>query len=89
MSSESQVEVLFDRVACDRAFYAGQLVERLLLDRAAEVARKAGSSTVTTCELEACFDDATAHQLIEALRGTIHGKAEGRAGSAHRRGKAA
>lgn len=59
------------------AFQAGQLVERLLLDRGLDLARQSGSSVVTAEHVESCINRALFDQLLEQVRGISHGGSAG------------
>jgi len=70
--------LILDRVAvdvraCAFAFQAGQLLERLLLDRSIELARQSGSSTATAEHVESCLDHALFDQLLKRVRENSHG----------------
>lgn len=61
-----------DNAAGDLAFHAGQLVEKLLLDRALTMSRTSATSIVTADILQACIDES----LVEDLRKHLHERAE-------------
>lgn len=64
--------ICFDFHASDLAFRAGQVVEKLLLDRGLEQARKCQSSIVTPEDVESGIDDS----LLDHLRKHLHERAE-------------
>jgi hypothetical protein len=59
--------VFFDVDASTLAFRAGQLLEKLLLDRGIEVARASQSVVVTSEDIQSCIDDSLLVQLREHL----------------------
>ncbi len=74
--------MIVDRVVVDVrastfAFRAGQLVERLLLDRGVDLARQSGCSVVTAEHVESCINRALFDQLLEQVRGISHGGTAG------------
>lgn len=72
MSSLENARILFDPDAGTLAFRAGQLVEKLLLDRGLEVARSSQASIVTPGAIESCINDS----LLEDLRKHLNERAE-------------
>lgn len=72
MSPLENARILFDANASNLAFRAGQLVEKLLLDRGLEVARSSQASIVTRDTIESCINDS----LLEDLRKQLNERAE-------------
>ena len=64
-------QVAVDIRASDFAFRAGQLVERLLLDRGLQLARQAGCSVATAEHMESCLDRGLFDQVRGISRGEI------------------
>jgi len=77
MSSATKNRVVVDAGASDLAFQAGQLAERLLLDRSIEIASQAGSSVVTAEHVESCLDHALSDELFKRVRESSHGATGG------------
>ncbi len=73
MSTLANGRVLLDAGASDFAFHAGQLVERILLERGVEVARQAGTSVATVDHIQSGVDGALLDQLRERLGNRFHG----------------
>jgi hypothetical protein len=67
MSAVAEDGVLIDVPASTLAFRAGQVVEGLLLDRGAEVARRAGGTVVRVEHVRPCIDETLLDQLRKQL----------------------
>jgi hypothetical protein len=69
MSTES-VETVLQKSACDLAFEAGQALERLLTDKAIEVARhqRGDNAAVTVADVISCFHPSLIDEVREAVR---------------------
>jgi hypothetical protein len=72
MSPLENGPIYFDADASTLAFRAGQLVEKLLLDRGLELSRSSESSIVTAGTIEACIDES----LLKDLRRHLNERAE-------------
>ena len=72
MSALENDRIFFDADASTLAFRAGQLVEKLLLDRGLELARESQSAVVTPENIQSCLDDS----LLEQLREHLHERGE-------------
>lgn len=72
MTSSTETRVVLDRVACDLAFHAGQLFERLLTEQAIEVARQSGTGHVTIEHVRSCLDEVTVDQLLRQVKESAH-----------------
>jgi hypothetical protein len=68
MSLALNDRVVVDIAASNLAFRAGQVVERLLLERSIELTSRSGSSTVTAEHVESCLDHTIVGQLLERMR---------------------
>ena len=68
MSETDPHQVFFDFHASDLAFRAGQLVEKLLLDRGLDQASKSQSSIVTPDDIQSGIDNSLLDQLRKGLR---------------------
>ena len=72
MSTLADGRIFFNNDASTLAFRAGQLVEKLLLDRGLERTRSSDSSIVTADVIQACVDES----LFEELKKHLHERAE-------------
>jgi len=78
MSPLENGRIFFDADASTLAFHAGQLVEKLLLNRGLELTRSSDSSIVTVDTVEACIDES----LLEDLRRQLDERTEQEPGKA-------
>ena len=69
MSSLENGRILFDGDASTLAFRAGQVVERLLLQRGLERARSSESPIVTADTIEACINEFSLDDLRSSQEG--------------------
>jgi hypothetical protein len=72
MSSTVDDSVVVDSHATNLAFRAGQLFERLLVDRGVELASNSGSSIVTAEHVESCLDQVLFDHLLRRMRESSH-----------------
>ena len=72
MSPLENGRIFFDADASTLAFRAGQLVEKLLLDRGLELTRSSQSSIVTPDTIESCINES----LLEDLRNHLNERTE-------------
>lgn len=77
MSSAVTESVVVECRASDLAFRVGQLVERLLVDRAIELAIESGSPMVTADRVESCLDEALFNHLLRRVRESSRGGTAG------------
>ena len=67
MSSVANDRILLEMSASTLAFRAGQLVEKLLIQRGIEVARDSNSPVVKAEYIRSCIDDFLLQQLRQQL----------------------
>jgi hypothetical protein len=67
MNSPADISIALDQDACAIAYRAGQLVEKCVIERAIEIARDAGVSTVTADIIRSCVTDDLLEMLKEHL----------------------
>ena len=77
MSSTVNDSVVVDSHASNLAFRAGQLVERLLVDRGIELAGNSGSLIVTAEHVESCLDQVLFDNLLRRVKESSHGGTTG------------
>ena len=77
MTSTVNDPVVLDSYASNLAFRVGQLVERLLVDRGIELARKSSSTIVTAEQVESCLDQVLFEHLLRRVRESSHGEPGG------------
>ena len=75
-SSTVSEDVAISRSASGIAFEAGQLVERLLLQRSCELAPRLGSTVVTDEHVRSCLDSALLQDVFATMRKVGHGEEE-------------
>ena len=81
MSSIAKSAVLVDGSASDFAFRAGQLLERLLVERGVDAASRSGLTVVTSQHIESCLSD----PLLDDLRKTLGADTNAEFGSERRK----
>jgi len=67
MSTPTELSIMLDQDACEVAYRAGQIVESCIIERATEVARNAGASTVTADIVRCCMTNDLLDIIREAL----------------------
>jgi len=77
MSVAVNESVVVESRASDLAFRVGQMVERLLVDRAIELAMESGSPMVTANHVESGLDQALFDHLLRRVRESSRGGTAG------------
>lgn len=74
MTSATKVTILIEHKASDLAFRLGQLLERMLIDRAIE----SGTPIITAEQVESCLNQDLFDDLLSRVGEVSHGESAGK-----------